>query len=62
MNKRKKPSASRLAKGLWRLAHEAEYKAIALKELGLDLYANGVARAANEFSSAAIFLERQANS
>ncbi|MEQ6350303.1 hypothetical protein [Ralstonia pseudosolanacearum] len=61
MKQRKKPSASRLSKGLWRQAHEAEEKAAKLRELGFDRYANSVAAAANAFSDAAIFLEEKAN-
>ncbi|WP_432263391.1 hypothetical protein [Cupriavidus sp. TMH.W2] len=36
--KSKKPSASRLAKGLWWQAHEAEAKAAKLRELGFALF------------------------
>lgn len=43
---KRKPSASRLAKGLWRQAHEAEVKAAALRELGLERYAASVSAAA----------------
>lgn len=50
---KRKPSASRLAKGLERMAHEAERKASALRELGLERWANGVAAAARELSAAA---------
>lgn len=50
---KRKPSASRLAKGLERMAHEAERKASALRVLGLERWANGVASAARELSAAA---------
>ncbi len=50
---KRKPSASRLAKGLDRMAHEAERKAAALRQLGLDRWANGVAAAARELAAAA---------
>mgnify|MGYP001371457278 CR=1 FL=1 len=50
---KRKPSAGRLAKGLERMAHEAERKAASLRELGLDRWANGVAAAARELSAAA---------
>lgn len=50
---KRKPSASRLAKGLERMAHEAERKAGALRVLGLEHWANGVASAARELAAAA---------
>lgn len=50
---KRKPAASRLAKGLERMAHEAERKASALRVLGLERWANGVASAARELSAAA---------
>ena len=50
---KRKPSASRLAKGLERMAHEAERKASKLRELGLDRWANGEASAARELAAAA---------
>lgn len=59
--KKRKPSPARLAKGLWRQAHEAEAKAAALSELGNDRYAHAVSAAANALSDAAIFLEEKAN-
>lgn len=58
---KRKPSASKLAKGLWRQAHEAEAKAASLRELGFDDHARAVSAAANAFSNAAIFLENHAN-
>ncbi|GEM_PF-3883856 len=61
MKNRRKPSPARLAKGLWRFAHEAEDKANALRELGFDRHANSLA-AANAFSDAAIFLDDRAGS
>lgn len=56
----RKPSASKLAKGLWRQAHEAEHKANSLRDLGFGDHARAVAAAANAFSNAAIFLEGKA--
>ncbi len=50
---KRKPSASRLSKGLERMAHEAERKAGALRVLGLERWANGVASAARELAAAA---------
>lgn len=61
MKQRKKPSVSRLSKGLWRQAYDAEEKAAKLRELGFDRYAHSVAAAARAFSDAAIFLEEKAN-
>ncbi len=58
---KRKPSAAKLIKGLWRLAYEAEAKAAKLQELGFDRYANSVSAAASELSDAAIFLEEKAN-
>lgn len=58
---KRKPSVSKLIKGLWRQAHEAEAKASSLRELGFDRYANSVSAAANAFSDAANHLETQAN-
>ena len=45
---KRKPSPSRLAKGLERAAHEAERYANRLHELGLGDAARGVAHAARE--------------
>ena len=50
---KRKPSASRLAKGLERMADEAERKSGALRVLGLERWANGVASAARELAAAA---------
>lgn len=50
---KRKPSPSRLAKGLERAAHEAERYASKLRELGLGDAARGVAAAARELSGAA---------
>jgi hypothetical protein len=61
MKQRKKPSVSRLTKGLWRHAYDAEEKAAKLRELGFDRYANSVAAAARAFSDAALLLEAKAN-
>ena len=58
MSKRK-PSASRLAKGLWRAAHEAEAKAVQLSALGLNDYARSVSAAANALSDAAQHIENK---
>lgn len=58
---KRKPSASKLAKGLWNQAHEAEYKATQLQDLGYDDLARSVAAAAKAFSHAAIFPEEKAN-
>jgi hypothetical protein len=54
---KRKPSVSRLIKGLWRMAHEAESKAVKLRALGFDDRARGSETAANEFSGAALQLE-----
>ena len=58
---KRKPSSTRLAKGLWRQAHEAEAKAASLRERGFDRYANSVSAAASALSDAALFLEEKAN-
>ena len=50
---KRKPSASRLAKGLERAAHEAERYAAKLRELGLENSARGVSLAARELAAAA---------
>lgn len=49
---KRKPSPSRLAKGLERAAHEAERYANKLHELGLGDAARGVAAAARELAGA----------
>lgn len=49
---KRKPSPSRLAKGLERAAHEAERYASKLRELGLGDAARGVATAARELAHA----------
>lgn len=48
----RKPSASRLSKGLERAAHDAERYANKLRDLGLGDAARGVATAARELSNA----------
>ena len=58
---KRKPSAAKLAKGLWRQAHEAEAKAAKLRELGFENHARGVSAAATALSNAAMFLEQKIN-
>lgn len=50
---KRKPSAKRLAKGLERAAHQAEWYASKLSELGLERAASGASSAARELSYAA---------
>lgn len=56
---KRKPSPAKLAKGLERMAHEAEAKAGRLREIGLDGHARAVSAAANAFSDAALHIENK---
>lgn len=56
---RRKPSVTRMIKGLERMAHDAEARAASMRELGFPNYAHSISAAANAFSDAAIMLERQ---
>lgn len=55
--KRRKPSPSRLAKGLERASHNAERMASRLRELGFDGYAREVSDAARKLGYAQYALE-----
>lgn len=58
---KRKPSPILVAKALERMAHEAELKAAALRQLGLDRWANGVSAAARELAAASEQAAKAAN-